>query len=161
MDIKDTSMVALVCVALGGASAGYISGGGGGFGSFEGGEGGSGGGGGHGHAYSFQNLHQTAKSGESGGNGGGEGGHHYYHDHFPEYKYDYAVKDHHTGDHKKAWETRHGDVVKGGYMLKEADGTTRVVEYTADKHNGFNAIVKRIGHAEHPQIYKKYDEGSF
>lgn len=50
---------------------------------------------------------------------------------------------------------------EGGYMLKEADGTTRVVEYTADKHNGFNAIVKRIGHAEHPQIYKKYDEGSF
>lgn len=23
------------------------------------------------------------------------------------------MKDHHTGDHKKAWETRHGDVVKG------------------------------------------------
>lgn len=46
-------------------------------------------------------------------------------------------------------------------MLKEADGTTRVVEYTADKHNGFNAIVKRIGHAEHPHVYGKYEGGSF
>lgn len=37
----------------------------------------------------------------------------------------------------------------GGYKLQEADGTTRLVHYTADKHNGFNAIVKKIGHAHH------------
>lgn len=66
------------------------------------------------------------------------------------------MKDPHTGDHKKQWETRDGDVVKGGYSLDEPDGTTRVVEYQSDKHNGFNAIVKKIGHAHHPQIYAKH-----
>ena len=39
--------------------------------------------------------------------------------------------------------------------MKEADGTTRVVEYTADDHNGFNAVVKKIGHAHHPEVYAK------
>lgn len=37
----------------------------------------------------------------------------YFKQHFPEYKYDYAVKDFHTGDHKNAWEHRHGDKVYG------------------------------------------------
>lgn len=74
----------------------------------------------------------------------------------PKYKFDYGVKDPHTGDNKKQWETRDGDVVKGGYTLQEPDGTTRVVEYKSDKHNGFNAIVKKIGHAHHPQVYAKY-----
>ena len=46
--------------------------------------------------------------------------------------------------------------ILGGYSLQEPDGTTRVVEYTADKHNGFNAIVKKIGHAHHPQVYAKH-----
>lgn len=75
-----------------------------------------------------------------------------YHSH-PKYKFEYGVKDPHTGDHKSQWETRDGDVVKGEYTLDEADGTKRVVQYTADKHNGFNAIVKKIGHAHHPQVY--------
>ncbi|XP_058834705.1 cuticle protein 7-like [Topomyia yanbarensis] len=70
---------------------------------------------------------------------------------YPKYNFEYGVDDPHTGDHKKQWEVRDGDVVKGGYMLKEADGTTRVVEYTADDHNGFNAVVKKIGHAYHPE----------
>lgn len=39
--------------------------------------------------------------------------------------------------------------------MKEADGTTRIVEYTADDHNGFNAVVKKIGHAEHPAVEHK------
>lgn len=43
--------------------------------------------------------------------------------------------------------------MKGGYSLYEPDGTKRVVEYTADKHHGFNAVVKKIGHAHHPQHY--------
>ncbi|XP_035909171.1 adult-specific cuticular protein ACP-20-like [Anopheles stephensi] len=79
-----------------------------------------------------------------------------YSDHYayPKYKYDYGVQDAHTGDHKSQWEIRDGDVVKGGYTLYDADGTKRVVEYTADKHNGFNAVVKKIGHASHPQVYK-------
>lgn len=36
-------------------------------------------------------------------------------------------------------------------MLQEADGSTRVVEYTADKHNGFNAVVHKIGGHEHAE----------
>ncbi|XP_026328477.1 cuticle protein 19-like [Hyposmocoma kahamanoa] len=72
---------------------------------------------------------------------------------YPKYTFDYSVNDPHTGDYKNQWETRDGDVVKGSYSLAEPDGTTRIVEYTADKIHGFNAVVKRIGHAHHPQVY--------
>lgn len=65
---------------------------------------------------------------------------------YPKYNFDYAVADPHTGDHKTAWEHRDGDQVKGAYSFLEADGTTRLVEYTSDKHNGFNAVVKNLGH---------------
>nr|XP_026486146.1 cuticle protein 19-like isoform X1 [Vanessa tameamea] len=90
--------------------------------------------------------------GYSGYNGGNHGEYYAY----PKYAFDYSVNDPHTGDHKTQWESRDGDVVKGAYSLAEPDGTTRIVEYTADKHNGFNAVVKRIGHAHHPQIYGKH-----
>ncbi|XP_046392107.1 cuticle protein 7-like [Ischnura elegans] len=83
--------------------------------------------------------------------GGGE--HHVDYYAHPKYNFDYGVSDHKTGDQKNQWETRDGDVVKGAYSLHEADGTVRVVEYTADKHNGFNAVVKRQGKAVHPQHY--------
>ncbi|XP_035787918.1 uncharacterized protein LOC118464582 [Anopheles albimanus] len=73
---------------------------------------------------------------------------------YPKYKFDYGVQDAHTGDHKSQWEIRDGDVVKGGYTLYDADGTKRIVEYTSDKHHGFNAVVKKVGHAVHPQVYK-------
>lgn len=58
------------------------------------------------------------------------------------------------------------DIIKrclwtGGYKLKESDGTTRLVEYTADDHNGFNAVVKKIGHAHHPQAYAKHHGGEW
>lgn len=46
---------------------------------------------------------------------GGGHSHEDFHEH-PKYKYDYGVHDHHTGDDKKAWETRDGDVVKGMRM---------------------------------------------
>ncbi|CAG9784944.1 unnamed protein product [Diatraea saccharalis] len=68
---------------------------------------------------------------------------------YPKYAYEYSIKNPHTGDYKTQHETRDGDVVKGFYSLHEADGTVRIVEYTADKHNGFNAIVKHEGHAKH------------
>lgn len=48
-----------------------------------------------------------------------------------------------TGDSKAQYETRNGDIVRGSYSLIEADGTRRIVEYTADPINGFNAIVSR------------------
>lgn len=68
--------------------------------------------------------------------------------HIP-YKYEYGVKDPHTGDHKSAYEHGDGHGVKGGYTFEEADGTHRHVEYHG-AGKGTNTIVKRIGHAKHP-----------
>uniref|UniRef100_A0A6P7GFU5 Adult-specific cuticular protein ACP-20-like n=1 Tax=Diabrotica virgifera virgifera TaxID=50390 RepID=A0A6P7GFU5_DIAVI len=61
------------------------------------------------------------------------------------YEFKYGVDDAHTGDKKQQSEVRVGDSVKGEYSLAEPDGTVRVVKYTADPHNGFNAVVSRIG----------------
>ncbi|KAF7989675.1 hypothetical protein HCN44_008349 [Aphidius gifuensis] len=61
----------------------------------------------------------------------------------PQYSYAYSVNDAITGDAKTQHETRDGDVVIGSYSLIEADGTRRIVEYTADSLNGFNAVVHR------------------
>lgn len=41
--------------------------------------------------------------------------------------------------------------MKGSYSLSEPDGTIRVVDYSADPASGFNAVVKRLGPAVHPQ----------
>ncbi|XP_064212732.1 larval cuticle protein A2B-like [Tribolium castaneum] len=67
----------------------------------------------------------------------------------PRYSYNYGVADGLTGDHKTQHEVRDGDVVKGSYSVAEPDGTIRVVHYAADDHNGFNAVVTRIGKAVH------------
>ncbi|XP_013178181.1 PREDICTED: cuticle protein 7-like [Papilio xuthus] len=67
----------------------------------------------------------------------------------PHYSYEYSVADSHTGDIKSQHESREGDVVRGAYSLHESDGTIRTVEYSADAHNGFNAVVHRQGHAAH------------
>ncbi|XP_065164262.1 cuticle protein 18.6-like [Atheta coriaria] len=71
----------------------------------------------------------------------------------PKYSYKYGVNDFHTGDIKSQHESRDGDVVKGSYTLVEPDGSIRTVDYTADKHNGFNAIVHKTepikGHHHH------------
>ncbi|XP_018322303.1 cuticle protein 19-like [Agrilus planipennis] len=76
---------------------------------------------------------------------------------YPKYEYKYGVADPHTGDHKSQYEVRDGDVVKGQYTVAEPDGTLRIVDYTSDSHNGFNAVVRREGHAIHPQpIAKAY-----
>ncbi|XP_065161830.1 uncharacterized protein [Atheta coriaria] len=81
-------------------------------------------------------------------------GHQFFHQiHHPKYEYKYGVEDHHTHDMKSAEEERNGDVVKGWYKLEQPDGRTRMVHYTADKHNGFNADVKYSGHADHPHHY--------
>ncbi|XP_014254030.1 adult-specific cuticular protein ACP-20-like [Cimex lectularius] len=90
---------------------------------------------------------------------GGEEGHHEHVDYYapPHYSFEYKVEDKHTGDYKSQHETREGDKVKGFYMLKDPDGTVREVHYTADKHNGFNAEVKRVGHAvHHYPLYHHY-----
>lgn len=71
----------------------------------------------------------------------------------PKYAFKYGVNDYHTGDVKSQHETRDGDVVKGQYSLVEPDGSIRTVDYTADKHSGFNAVVHKTapvhGHEGH------------
>ena len=61
----------------------------------------------------------------------------------PQYAFAYDVQDASTGDSKAQYETRNGDIVQGSYSLIEADGTRRIVDYTADPINGFNAVVNR------------------
>ncbi|XP_017006922.1 larval cuticle protein A2B [Drosophila takahashii] len=63
----------------------------------------------------------------------------------PQYTFSYDVHDGSTGDVKSQQESRSGDVVQGAYSLIEADGTRRIVEYTADPVHGFNAVVRREG----------------
>lgn len=71
----------------------------------------------------------------------------------PKYEYKYGVDDPHTGDHKAQHEERDGDVVKGYYTVADPDGTLRTVRYTADSHNGFNAVVEKTGKSVHPESY--------
>lgn len=73
---------------------------------------------------------------------------------YPKYEYTYSVADGHTGDNKSQQESRDGDVVRGSYSLHEADGSIRTVEYTADDHNGFNAVVHNSGLRQAPVVVK-------
>ncbi|XP_065084305.1 cuticle protein 8-like [Ochlerotatus camptorhynchus] len=59
------------------------------------------------------------------------------------YEFSYSVHDEHTGDIKSQHETRHGDEVHGQYSLIDSDGHHRIVDYHADHHSGFNAVVRR------------------
>ncbi|XP_063361477.1 histidine-rich glycoprotein-like [Cydia amplana] len=96
----------------------------------------------HHHAVSSQNIQRHDVPGKA------PEGHHDYYAH-PKYEFEYKVEDPHTGDKKSQHESRDGDVVKGYYSLHEADGTVRIVHYTADHKTGFNAQVQREGHAKH------------
>lgn len=62
------------------------------------------------------------------------------------YNFAYDVSNAYTGDYKSQTEERNGDYVKGQYTVVEPDGTKRVVDYTADGQNGFNAVVSKEGH---------------
>ncbi|XP_015512683.1 larval cuticle protein A2B-like [Neodiprion pinetum] len=74
----------------------------------------------------------------------------------PQYSYSYDVHDSITGDVKSQEETRNGDAVQGSYSLIEADGTRRIVHYTADPHNGFNAVVEKEGTPNAHPVVAKY-----
>ncbi|TDG45469.1 hypothetical protein AWZ03_008092 [Drosophila navojoa] len=63
----------------------------------------------------------------------------------PQYSFSYGVTDQKTGDSKQQEETLVNGVVHGSYSLAEPDGTIRKVTYTADKVNGFNAVVEKKG----------------
>ncbi|XP_055676559.1 adult-specific cuticular protein ACP-20-like [Lutzomyia longipalpis] len=103
-----------------------------------------------GHAESYAHFNQHVDH--------HHGGYDHHYDHYDDhhapanYKFGYAVKDPHTGDHKEAWEHSDGHHVTGSYSLYEPDGTKRVVDYTADPHTGFHAVVKKIGHAVHHYV---------
>lgn len=74
----------------------------------------------------------------------------HYENHAPaQYDFKYSVNDPHTGDIKEQQESRHGDNVQGQYSLVEPDGHRRTVQYSADAHNGFNAVVHREGPVAH------------
>ncbi|XP_066246678.1 uncharacterized protein [Euwallacea similis] len=75
---------------------------------------------------------------------------------FPKYSFKYGVNDYHTGDIKSQHEIRDGDVVKGEYSMVEADGSIRTVQYTADKENGFTAVVHRSPPAKKNQHYQAH-----
>ncbi|KPJ09769.1 Cuticle protein [Papilio machaon] len=67
----------------------------------------------------------------------------------PRYDFSYSVADGHTGDNKSQQESRDGDAVHGQYSLLEADGSVRTVQYSADDHTGFNAVVTNSAPAHH------------
>ncbi|XP_046966824.1 cuticle protein-like [Vanessa cardui] len=62
-----------------------------------------------------------------------------------QYDFQYSVHDGQSGDVKQQQENRAGDAVHGSYSLVQPDGVHRVVEYTADKEHGFNAVVRYEG----------------
>lgn len=64
-------------------------------------------------------------------------------DPLPQYSYGYDVQDALTGDYKGHTEQRNGDLVTGSYSVVDPDGTRRIVDYSADPLNGFNAVVRR------------------
>ncbi|KAJ8943445.1 hypothetical protein NQ314_009727 [Rhamnusium bicolor] len=61
----------------------------------------------------------------------------------PQYYFGYNVEDALTGDSKSHIESRNGDIVLGQYSLNDPDGTRRIVDYTSDSLNGFNAVVRK------------------
>lgn len=58
-----------------------------------------------------------------------------------EYNYSYNIEDPTTGDTKSQHEVRQGNVVSGVYSVLAADGTGRIVHYTADPKHDFKAVV--------------------
>lgn len=57
--------------------------------------------------------------------------------------FSYGVSDPNTGDIKDQQENRVGGNVVGKYSLLEADGTKRIVEYSANDATGFKAVVHK------------------
>lgn len=61
-----------------------------------------------------------------------------------DYSFHYSVNNPQTGDIKSQEEKRVDGVVSGFYMLADADGKLRMVNYTADAQHGFKATVSRM-----------------
>lgn len=63
----------------------------------------------------------------------------------PDYHFAYGVEDPKSKVSQSRKESRHGDTVHGEYSVVDPNGVLRVVKYTADKHNGFQAEVITSG----------------
>ena len=75
------------------------------------------------------------------------------------YEFKYEVHEEKTGDIKRQSETAVNGAIKGQYSLVDADGLHRVVDYTADDHQGFLATVRREPtHIKVPQPAPKIEE---
>ncbi|CAO1354238.1 unnamed protein product [Diamesa hyperborea] len=59
------------------------------------------------------------------------------------YAFNYAVNEPSTGDVKSQQEKAINGAIQGSYQLNDADGFLRIVDYTADDVNGFQANVRR------------------
>lgn len=85
--------------------------------------------------------------------------HHEHHEQPANYDFNYEVHDTHTGDIKRQHEVAKDGHISGEYSLVEPDGVhRRVVTYTANDHEGFNAKVHREewngGHSQPAHITK-------
>lgn len=83
----------------------------------------------------------------------------YHHEQPANYQFNYEAHDTHTGDIKRQHEVAKDGHVSGEYSLVEPDGIhRRVVSYTANDHDGFNAKVHleawNGGHGHQPYITK-------
>lgn len=59
------------------------------------------------------------------------------------YDFRYSVNEPTYGVVMDQWEDRHGEYVKGGYSMLDADGKIRTVNYEVDGRKGFHAVVNR------------------
>ncbi|CAH2067437.1 unnamed protein product, partial [Iphiclides podalirius] len=57
------------------------------------------------------------------------------------YNFGYDVDDVHSRDFKSQQDNRRGGIILGQYSLLQPDAITRTVDYRADDHLGFNALV--------------------
>lgn len=71
------------------------------------------------------------------------------------YQFNYDVNEASTGDVKSQHEKADNGVIKGSYQLNDADGFLRIVDYTADDVNGFQANVRREPLHQQQTIIKK------
>ncbi|CAG5005472.1 unnamed protein product [Parnassius apollo] len=78
----------------------------------------------------------------------------------PGYNFAYEVNDAHTGDFKRQQEIRRGDIVSGQYSLLQPDGILRTVDYRADDHTGFNAVVNNEGRSSNAPTDRQEENGS-
>lgn len=88
---------------------------------------------------------QTYCSYDNGGHGGGGGGSSMskrQQDDWGNYMFTYEIKDHHGAQNYRSEKGDKDNNVEGSYGIQDVDGRMRVVDYWADKKNGFVAKIR-------------------